>query len=270
MKLSIAIADSAALPSAFVVFRGFEESIKEAADLGYNGIELALKRPDEIQPAKLDNWLASRGLEVSAISTGQVYAELGLGFTDPPSAKKDGLVSMFREFIDIAQNYGGKVNIGRVRGKKGDAGEAAAAHFTETISELAGYAQHKNVTLLLEPVNRYELDFINSVEEGVQALEKIGAANIKLMPDVFHMNIEDITIGGELCKWIDKIGYIHLADSNRLAPGQGHTDFDDIFSCLRKARYDGWLSVEILPRPDPHTAARQAAAFLRKYLTPKG
>ncbi|MDR1933191.1 MAG: sugar phosphate isomerase/epimerase [Spirochaetales bacterium] len=267
MKLSIAIADSGALPSAFVVFRGFEASMKAASELGYNGIELALKRPEEVQPEKMDALLAQYNLEVSAISTGQVYADLGLSFSDPPSAKKEGLVKMFHDFIDLASVYGGKVNIGRVRGNKGTLNpDEPVARFVETVRDLSAYAKPKGVTLLMEPVNRYELDFINSVEEGARIVEQIGADNIKLMPDVFHMNIEDVTIGGELEKWIDKIGYIHLADSNRLAPGQGHTDFDDIFRHLEKAGYSGWVSVEILPKPEPYTAAKQAAAFLEKYL----
>ena len=57
--------------------------------------------------------------------------------------------------------------------------------------------------------------------------------NMKLMPDIFHMNIEDVTIGGELAKNIDQVAYIHLADSNRLAPGWGHTDFEDLFGHLK-------------------------------------
>ncbi|MDR1626919.1 MAG: sugar phosphate isomerase/epimerase [Spirochaetia bacterium] len=267
MKLSIVIADSGALPSAFVVFRGIEASMKAASELGYDGVELALKRPEEAPPEKLDSLLSRYRLEVSAISTGQVYAELGLSFSDPPSAKKETLVKMFHGFIDLAAGYGGKVNIGRVRGNKGTQDpEASVARFVETVRELAAYAEKKGVTLLMEPVNRYELDFVNSVEEGARIIERIGSGGIKLMPDVFHMNIEDATIGGELEKWIDKIGYVHLADSNRLAPGQGHTDFDDIFAHLKKAGYAGWVSVEILPKPEPYTAAQQAAVFLRKYL----
>jgi sugar phosphate isomerase/epimerase len=269
MKLSIAIADSAALPSAFVVFRGFEESMKAASGLGYDGVELALKRPDEISPGKLDKLLADYNLEVSAISTGQVYAALGLSFTDPPSRKKDELIGIFHDFVDLAARYGKKVNIGRVRGNKGTENPAeSVSRFIETAGEISAYAKKQDVTLLMEPVNRYELDFINSVQEGAEIVQKIGADNIKLMPDVFHMNIEDVTIGGELEKWIGQIAYVHLADSNRWSPGQGHTDFDDIFLHLKKAGYTGWLSVEILPKPEPSTAAERAIKFLRKYLQP--
>ena len=104
---------------------------------------------------------------------------------------------------------------------------------------------------------------MNSVAEGAALMERVDRPNMKLMPDIFHMNIEDPSIGGELERHAPRIGYIHVADSNRLAPGQGHTDFQAFFQSLRRMRYDGWLSVEILPKPDPDTAARQAAEFLR-------
>ena len=61
----------------------------------------------------------------------------------------------------------------------------------------------------------------------------------------------------------DYIGYGHFADSNRLAPGQGHIDFDGILATLNEVGYDGWAAVEVLPRPDPDTAARQAIGYLR-------
>ena len=88
------------------------------------------------------------------------------------------------------------------------------------------------------------------------------AENIGLMPDVFHMNIEDDKIGDSLIRNASLIRYIHFADSNRLAPGQGHLDFDDVFNGLKAARFNGWASIEILPRPDPDTAAKQAAQFI--------
>jgi sugar phosphate isomerase/epimerase len=87
--------------------------------------------------------------------------------------------------------------------------------------------------------------------------------NFALMPDLFHMNIEDRSITGELERFIKRVAYIHLADSNRLAPGRGHIDFPAVFATLRRCGYDGWASVEILPLPDADTAARQAMDFLR-------
>lgn len=263
MKLSIAIADTQALPSAFVVFRGFDEYIPKAARYGYQGIELALKRAEEIDPVHLRQLLDENSIEVSCISTGQVYADGGLMLTHENKKAREEVKAVFRAFINLATDFGGIVNIGRVRGPIGKRTRAYVEElFVEVAKELCEYALLKKVCLILEPVNRYEIDFINTVEEGVELMKKVGMPNMKLMPDLFHMNIEDNNIGGELAGNIDFIEYIHVADSNRLAPGWGHTDFPLIFKALLYAGYDGWISAEILPRPDPDSAALQTIEFL--------
>ena len=204
MKLSVAIADTSAMPNAFVVFRGFEESIRTAASLGYDGVELALKHPAEVNREQLKSWLAETGMVVSCISTGQVYAGLGLSFTEEDRQKREQVREVFCQLIDLAVEFGKIVNIGRVRGSIGLTLRAEAeARFVEMAREVCSYAASRGTTLVLEPVNRYEIDFVNSVEDGVRLLAKVGSDNLKLMPDVFHMNIEDVTIAGELAKYID-------------------------------------------------------------------
>lgn len=263
MKLSIAIANTNALSSAFVVYRGFEECIPKAARLGFHGVELALKRADEVNTGRLQELLSENRLEVSCISTGQVYADGGLMLTHESKAKREEVKAIFRELIDLADDFGKTINIGRVRGQIENRPPAYVEDlFTDVARELCDYARPKNVTLILEPVNRYETDFINTVEEGVALMKKVNRPNMMLMPDVFHMNIEDRTIGPELARHMAYIHYIHVADSNRLAPGQGHVDFQKLFNELFQAGYDGWVSAEILPKPDPDRAARQTAEFL--------
>jgi 5-keto-L-gluconate epimerase len=264
IKLSIAIADTNALPSAFVVFRGFEKYIPVARSLGYDGVELALKNASEVNEANLDKWLSDTGMKVSCISTGQVFADTGYMFTDPDPVKRKALSTIFRDLIDLASVYGHLVNIGRVRGNLSPNNpDDSRKLFIDLAHELCIYGASKGVTLILEPVNRYEINFINSLNEGAELLKEINEPNFKLMPDVFHMNIEDVSFVEELKKHIQHIAYIHLADSNRMAPGKGHTDFGKIFNGLKEIGYSGWVSVEILPVPDPHTAATQAADFLK-------
>jgi sugar phosphate isomerase/epimerase len=115
-------------------------------------------------------------------------------------------------------------------------------------------------------VNRYEINFINNCDEGAALIDRLKIPGLKLMPDVFHMNIEDVSIEGNLKKFIHYIAYVHFADSNRLAPGWGHLDFASIVQALNEVGYTGWGSVEILPRPDPDSAARQAIQYLRKFI----
>lgn len=267
LRLSLAIAAAEALPSAFVVFRGFEDSIRKARALGFDGVELALKHADEIDPGLLSGWLNEEGMEISAISTGQVYAETGFMFTDERPEARKKIKEIFYALIDLAADFGQLVNIGRARGQIGDRSrELAKGLFLDLLQDLCAYADKKGVKLILEPVNRYEIDFINSVEEGVELIHEAGISNLKLMPDVFHMNIEDRGIASELIRHAEHIEYVHLADSNRLAPGQGHTDFQEIFDALQEMNYKGWLSLEILPKPDPETAAQQGAEFLLPFI----
>lgn len=266
MKLSIAIASRNALPTAFVVFRGFEECAAKASSMGYDGMELSLKSPDEITRSELDSILAKTGLEISCISTGQAGAVLGYAFTEEDGERRRSLDKMFRDFIDLASDHGQLVNIGRVRGPIGSLGRARAEElFIDLVRPVCDYAQRRGVTIILEPINRYEIDFINTVEDGVELVRRVDHPAFKLMADIFHMNIEDRTIGGEIERHIDDIKYIHLADSNRHSPGQGHTDFADLFKHTHRAGYRGWFSVEILPYPDPDLAAARSIQYLRQF-----
>jgi sugar phosphate isomerase/epimerase len=263
MKLAIAISTAGAPAQAFVVFRGIEESIARAAALGYGGIELAVATPADAEPARLDKWLGGHNMEVSAVSTGLVFASRGLSLLGTPQKAQRA----FFEIIDLAADYGHKVNIGRSRGFMG-AGtfEETAETFKKTLGPLSEYAAKKKVQLLIEPVNRYEIDWIHSLDEGAALLDLLGFDNLRLMPDTFHMNIEDSKLPDKLAAFGSYLSYIHLADSNRLAPGQGHIDFPAVFAALKSRNYDDWASVEILPLPSPEAAAKQAIDFLKPLL----
>jgi len=261
MKLSVAVAGKEAPPSAFVVWRGFEESISKAADFGYHGIELALKTAEDIDPDQLSSWLSAHNMEVSCISTGQVFASLGLYFTHPDVSMRRKVIDLFSGLITLAGDFGQIVNVGRTRGfiAEGQSVDEAEQLFIDTSRQICDIAGEHGVTIIIEPVNRYEINFVNNLDQGAELLAKVGRDNLGLMPDVFHMNIEDAHIGASLTKHADLVKYIHFADSNRWAPGWGHLDFDDVFEGLRKGNFDGWSSIEILPEPDPDSAARKAA-----------
>jgi len=264
LKLSVAVAKKDALPSAFVVWRGFDETFHKAAEYGFDGVELALHRADDIETAKLDNLLEKNGLCVSAISTGQVYADGGLCLTHEDAEIRKKTLNILCDLVELAGEYGQIVNLGRVRGSIFS--EKSQGYFLENVQLLCEAAEKNGTTIILEPVNRYEINFINSLDDGAELIRKSGLSNLKLMPDVFHMNIEDDCIYRSFERNSDYVHYIHLADSNRLAPGRGHLDFSKIFETLQKIQYTGWVSAEILPKPSPDEAAKQAADYLLPFI----
>ena len=269
MKLGIAIAPKDALPSAFVVFRDeIELSIQKAYSLGFDGVELALLDSSQIDVKMVGDLCKKLHLDIPMISSGQVYAQGQLCFTSPDPAIRAQAVSRIKGLVDLAEVFGSMVNIGRVRGpvEEGEPYENSEKRFLESLEEVALYAEPKGVVIAVEPVNRYEINFINRVDEAYALCRKLDRPNVKIMPDVFHMNIEDASIEAGLVSCIDMIAYIHFADSNRLAPGMGHLNFPNIINVLKAVGYDGYVTTEILPFPSPEAAAEMASKYLKPLL----
>lgn len=266
MKIGLAVSTADALPSAFVAMRDdLGCCIDRCADLGYDGVELALRHPSQVDVRRIKQRLAATGLEVPCISSGQVFAADRLYFTHPDPAVRNQAVERVADMIRLAAEFGAMVNTGRVRGvvHDGEAPETARQRYLDCIRRCADVAEPIGVELIVEPVNRYEVNFINNCTEGLEIVRASGRRCVRLMPDLFHMNIEDASFRDALTAAREYIGYVHVADSNRLAPGWGHMPFDEIFGILKDVGYNGWITAEILPQPDPDSAARQAARFLR-------
>src|SRR5207253_4032862 len=110
-------------------------------------------------------------------------------------------------------------------------------HLAEAVAELGNYAKQYRVPLLFEPLNRYETNIINTVTAGLDLIDSMDTDNVRLLCDLFHMNIEERNIAGSLKKAGGYLGHVHLADSNRRAAGLGHTDFEPIAEALREIGY---------------------------------
>jgi len=138
--------------------------------------------------------------------------------------------------------------------------------FIEAFREAADYAADYRVRVTLEPCNRYELDFVHNAQDALQVISEVGRKNFGVMLDLFHMNIEDTSIEASLRQACPVLWHIHIADSNRRAPGQGHLDFGSVLRTLIEIGYQGYLSGEMLPLPDPDTAAQQTVEFMRQWI----
>ena len=131
------------------------------------------------------------------------------------------------------------------------------------LGELAPTAREAGVHLFLEPLNRYEAYIVNRVEQGTEIAREAGAP-VATMADFFHMNIEEADIAASIRKSANHIVYVHVADSNRLQPGQGHLDFRPGFAALKEIGYDGWLGIECRINGDYDTSIRETVAHIRK------
>jgi len=122
--------------------------------------------------------------------------------------------------------------------------------------------------LVLEPVNRYEGDIVITAEEGLGLIDEVGHSHLGLLLDTYHVNIEESSLTEPFRRGMaaGRLWHVHLGDSNRLPPGQGHIDFPSIVAALSESGYQGYLSAELLARPDPDTAAEATIKYMRQHV----
>jgi sugar phosphate isomerase/epimerase len=133
----------------------------------------------------------------------------------------------------------------------------------EGLEELGEHADLEGTLVLLEPLNRYEDHMLNRLQEAVDLSKASGRDSVKIMGDLFHMNIEEDDLGESIWRANGYLAHVHLADSNRAHPGAGHTDFAPAFGALREIGFDGYLAMECSVRGDAQTVLPQVTRRLR-------
>jgi sugar phosphate isomerase/epimerase len=241
----------------------FEEKAAKAEELGYDGIELMVRDPAGLDWPAVKATLEDAGLEVPQVVTGELFGTDGLCLVTADKDLHRRAEERTRSVIDLAAFLGAMVNIGRLRGQLKFLGDVTDV---DRLRGVITYAADQGVKITMEPINRYETDFIFSADDGMRLVEDLGCDNFGLMLDLFHMNIEDVSIEEGLRQAGDRLWHVHIADSNRRYPGSGHLDFDSIFAALRDMGYQGYISAEMLPLPDPDTAAQMTIKFLNAFI----
>jgi sugar phosphate isomerase/epimerase len=234
--------------------------------MGYDGVELAIRDPKLVDIDMLAGLTRANKLSIPAIGTGQAWGEEGLSFTDPDPSIRKAAIERIQSHIPSASRFGAVIIIGLIRGmvKSGVEQTQAKDWLVEALQVCCAAARHHGVRLALEPINRYETTLINTVSQGLELIKSVGADNLGLLLDTFHMNIEEGNIEASIRQCGAHIFHFHVADSNRWYPGAGHLDFKSILKTLFSTGYSGWVSGEFLPQPDPRKAAERNIKQLRQ------
>lgn len=249
----------------FVLWDGLEASIAFAAELGYDAVEIFAPGPETIDIDALGKLLDAAGLKLAALGTGAGWVKHRLQLADPDASKREQAKAFVRSIIDAAGPLGASAIIGSMQGPSGHTQDAATArnYLIEALEDGAAHAAGYQVPLIYEPLNRYETRQCCTVADGVALLESLSTDNVRLLCDLFHMNIEETSIADALLEGGKWVGHIHFVDSNRRPVGLGHMQYGPIIAALRKIDYQGYLCAEAFPYPDPHEAARQTIRAFR-------
>lgn len=248
MKHSVSLSVFHASPSTPALFSGgTEKNVVRIRELGFDGVDLFIRDPHSEDTRATLNLLRRYNLQIGAIMPAALAAQ-GLTLGSPDAAVRSACIGRLCQIVHLAEQCGAMVSIGLVRGSKRPEEPMACfeERFLDACVQVLQVSEPAGVPLLIEPINRYEINTILSVRDGIDFIQRSGLP-IYLMNDLFHMNIEDVDMERTLLQALPYTKHIHFLDSNRLSPGMGHLDMARYYRLLEAAGYDGFLCLEALP-----------------------
>lgn len=182
-------------------------------------------------------------------------------------AYREGGVKYIKDLVDLAGKVDAKViagplysAVGKARQVTEDEKRQAWDWAVENLKECADYAGERGVRLAVEPLNRFETDLINIVDQGLELLARVGRDNVGFLLDTFHMNIEESNIPAAIRSAKGKIYDFHTSANNRGTPGEDNFNWPAIRDALRDAEYDDYCVIESFT-PDCVEIAKAASVW---------
>lgn len=219
-------------------------AIAGVADAGFDFIEIPLRRPDAIDVPATLRLLESHGLKAAG--------GLALGFDtniadDDPETVRRG-EALLNEAVAIARDLGASQIAGVLHSALGKyerpISVTGRARAVEVLARVADKAREAGLVLALEAVNRYENALINTAGQALALVSAIGADNVGVHLDTFHMNIEEDSPAAAIAACAHRLFHLHVGESHRGYLGTGSIDFDAVFRALAAIGYDGPIALE--------------------------
>ncbi|TSA32049.1 MAG: sugar phosphate isomerase/epimerase [Verrucomicrobiaceae bacterium] len=249
-----------------------EDKQKWASDSGLDGIEISAS---DYLPDRLDQ--ARRDFEASPVPVSSICSNPSIDFLDPDPAKRRASIEESKLYLKLAAEFHATGQIippifgGPRLWEPFPPGGVVALEddlLVETCKELGDFAGASGTLLLLEPLNRYEEHLLNTLARAVKIIERCGHPSVALIPDFFHMHIEETSTPDALRHAGRHVRHVHLADNTRLEPGTGDINFVESFKVLNEIGFSGYLAFEcIVVNPDRDTALRNSLDYIRDCLS---
>jgi D-psicose/D-tagatose/L-ribulose 3-epimerase len=230
---------------------------------GFETVEIPIEDPSHITPSHVQ-----RELERNGLVCGSVCACMGpdRDLRGTPEAQETGK-TYIKAIVDQATELGNARVIGPVYSAVGRADAVEPKEYqrqwktvVKHLKEIAKYAQQRGITICLEPLNRFETDFINTCDQGLKMIADVGSPALLLHLDTFHMNIEEKNQAKAIRKAGKLLGHFHACGSDRGTPGGDHIAWPEIVRALKSIKYDGDAVIESFTT-DVKVIARAAAIW---------
>lgn len=249
----------------FVFWDDLQGSMFRAKELGFDAVELFLPGPEAVGVHEIRRFCDETGLSIAAVGTGAGMVVHKLSLTDPDPHRRSEAREFVRRMIRFGGELGAPAIIGSMQGRwTPEIGRDPTLEIlADQLHDLGDAAAEFSVPLIYEPLNRYETNLCNTMAQGVALIEGYRLDNVKILADLFHMNIEETTVPQGIRDCGPHLGHLHFVDSNRRPAGCGHLDYGPIVAALRDIQFAGFASAEAFPWPDSDAAAQTTIQTFR-------
>ncbi len=222
---------------------------------GYDGVEIPMFEG----PVSHYEALGRRIRDLGLASTG-IGVMSGGSAISPDKAARDGALDHLKWLVDCTAAIGGNVAAGPFHQPLGEfSGRGPTSDEVKWCAEVhkaaARYAATAGITLAVEPLNRFECYFLNTMQQATALAALVDEPNYGYLFDTFHTNIEENNVPALIAETAHAITHVHITENNRGVPGAGHIDFEAVFNALKRAGYDGWMTIEAFGSALPDLAA---------------
>ncbi len=231
--------------------KGCELAVKKAASYGMDFLEIAL-----LDPPMVDTTHSRTILERYNMRS---VCSLGLPQEVWPSHNPEAAIDFLKGALDKCASIGSEALSGVTYGGIGERSglppsKSELDNVAKALDASAAYAKSLGLLFGIEPVNRYETHLLNTASQAVAMIERIGAENMFVHLDTYHMNIEEKGIGKGIIDAREHLKYIHLSESDRGTPGAGNVDWNEVFATLKAINFKGGLAMESFINMPPEIA----------------
>jgi D-psicose/D-tagatose/L-ribulose 3-epimerase len=221
--------------------------LDKAKAFGFDILEICVEDPDSLDAASIRAHADKAGVALTICGAFGPSRDLS---SDDAAVRQNGLAYL-RRCVDFAALLGSPFVSGPMYAAVGatrmlNAAERAAQwdRAVASLKTAAGYAAECSVKLAIEPLNRFETDLVNTVDQGLELIADVGAKNLGLLLDTFHMNIEEKDIPSAIRRADGHIVEFHACSNDRGTPGEDHLPWNAIADALRDVRYEGPVVIE--------------------------
>lgn len=251
-----------ALPQNYRDNHPFIADLRVLRELGFYGVELNIADPGEADFADIRDFLGDYDLRFTNFATGLTAKKHALSLSSADSSVRQRSVAYCKAIIDQVSGSVDGIIVGFLKGPAVTDADEARKRFADALAAIAPHAQSNRVRVLVEATNRYESSVANSLAETAQLVRELNNPFVRLLPDTFHMNIEEADGPAALKRCAGLYDSVHISDNNRYFPGFGALRFDEIIATLKDIGFEGPLGIEGNIKNSFSEDVRASAAYL--------